>query len=281
MMGGESLAILPYLTKSMLFILLPLDYAKEMDRGGLTVTVPSKATLVRCLLKDSAEGCTEDDAKAVAFFYRVALTTVESKLIKSKALMEKNDVWGVLPQAMHWSSSMAYSLMLVEKMSDLTNIAHNYELRSSKKSDLSAEDDSDGGTATFPPRPTTPAKKMKRKIRVKESINGIVDVFYENNRTFQDVRMSKDKVAKNALRRRLMAWEKKVGIMGENGASAARKRRTVEPLQKDADNKLPRITDSIGFGERQKLMEQWNQEEDDEHDSEFWRDEEAAVITAV
>jgi hypothetical protein len=34
-----------------------------------------------------------------------------------------------LPTAMHWSSSMANSLMLVEKMSDLANIAHNFKSR--------------------------------------------------------------------------------------------------------------------------------------------------------
>ena len=161
--------------------------------------------MISCLLTGSAEDCTEEEAKAVAFFYKVGLTTVESKLIKSKALIEKNDIWGVLPKAMHWSSSMAYSLMLVEKMSDLTNIAHNYEIRNAKRSDVTStgeEDDSDGGQGAI----IIPAKKMKKKIRVKETIDGIVDVFYENNKTFQGVRMSKDKVAKNALRRRLMAW---------------------------------------------------------------------------
>ena len=70
-----------------------------------------------------------------------------------------------------------------------------------------------------------------------------------------------------------MAWEKKVGFMGD-------KRRTVEPLHQATTSKLQKMTNSIGFGERQKVMEDWNEEEDDKDDAEFWRNE-AASLTEV
>jgi hypothetical protein len=73
---------------------------------------------------------------------------------------------------------------------------------------------------------------LKKKIRVKGAMNGIVVAFYENNQAFQtEARMTKDKVARSGLRRRLMAWEKKVNIIGNNhGALAAREHRRVVPI---------------------------------------------------
>jgi hypothetical protein len=148
------------------------DYAAKADQGDMLV-VPTREILIRCLLTDSVNDCSESDVKDVTFFYKVALMTVERKLLKSKAhLMDKKDVWGALDKGMHWSSSMAYSLMLVEKMSDLTNIAHNYQVKRKAKVvvvgrrrvPLLASDDGDIGTDTLPEEP--PAKKLKKKMRV-------------------------------------------------------------------------------------------------------------------
>ena len=77
-----------------------------------------------------------------------------------------------------------------------------------------------------------------------------------------------------------MAWEKKVGIMGKNGSCAAQKRRTVEPVHQ-ATSKLQKMTNSIGFGERQKVMEEWNEEEDEDDNFEFWRDEDEAISSST
>jgi hypothetical protein len=59
------------------------------------LVVPTREILIHCLLTDSVNGCSESDVKDVTFFYKVALMTVERKLLKSKAhLMDKKDVWG-------------------------------------------------------------------------------------------------------------------------------------------------------------------------------------------
>lgn len=244
------------------------DYASEADRG-CDFVVPTTENLIACLLTKSVDDCTEADVKDVAFFYRVALTTVESKLLKSKALMNRKDIWGVLDQPMHWSSSMAYSLMLVEKMSDLTNIAHNYHLKKAGKSkgdvqSTGAEDDESASSHDVPELP--PVKKMKQKIRVKGTRDGIVEAFYLNNELFRKARMSKEKVAKMELRKRLIAWEQRVGIIGTNGTSAAQKRKSVEPLQKQpVRKKLPKNT----FGELLSMNEEWDASEDKDDDIAF------------
>jgi hypothetical protein len=76
--------------KCKMVALHPIDYAREMDKGS-EVLVPTKATLIKCLLTGSPEDCNENEAREVAFFYKVALATVESKMLKSKALMDQND----------------------------------------------------------------------------------------------------------------------------------------------------------------------------------------------
>jgi hypothetical protein len=232
------------------------------------LVVPTRENLIRCLLTDSVNDCSDSDVKDVTFFYRVAMMTVEGKLLKSKALMDKKDVWGALDKGMHWSSSMAYSLMLVEKMSDLTNIAHNYQVKKRRKGcgggDEESATTSDDGDATSTTLPE--AKKLKKKIRVKGSMDGIVIAFYENNQTFRTARMTKDKVARSGLRRRLMAWEKKVNIIGNNGASAAQKRRSVEPLtQQQPKRKVPK--NLMDFGSRMSLMNEVESDGDDYDDA--------------
>jgi hypothetical protein len=248
------------------------DYAAKADRGDMLV-VPTRETLIRCLLTDSVNDCSESDVNNVTFFYKVALMTVEGKLLKSKSLMDKKDVWGALDKGMHWSSSMAYSLMLVEKMSDLTNIAHNYQVKRRSKGgggageeeSATTSDGGDIGTGTNPEE--QPAKKLKKKIRVKGSMDGIVVAFYENNQAFRMARMTKDKVARSRLRRRLMAWEKKVNIIGNNGASAAWKRRSFEPLtQQQPRNKVPK--NLMNFGSRMSMMDEVESDADYEDDNE-------------
>lgn len=241
------------------------DYAKQKDMGR-DFAVPERATLVECLLKKSPTTCTEEDLSAVAFFYKVALTTVEGKVLKSNALLERNDVWGALSLAFRWSASMAYSLMLVEKMSDLTNITHNYQLKQNKGgSSEEGQETTSGGEEREGGARLLAVRKMKKKIRVKESINGIVRAFYANRKTFEEARTTKeDKGEVAALRRRLRDWEMKLGIIGKNGASAAQKRRSVEPLQ-EATSKLPRMMDQ-DFLARENMMNNYKEDMDDGED---------------
>jgi hypothetical protein len=195
----------------LLFFLLE-DYAKEVDRlkqPGAScpedeVKVPTKKRLMD-LFEMGPVDCDEQDARDVEFFYHVALAAVE-KVIKSKTNMGTNDVWAVLETTKHWASSMSLALLLVDKLSELKNIVHNYKRNQD---------------------PEKPGKMKKEKMWLKSAVPGIIKAHFDSFVVFTDMQAGPDKF-RNRMKFRL--WESKVGIREELGATAARKRPSVQPF---------------------------------------------------
>jgi hypothetical protein len=209
------------------------------------VRIPSMENLLACLEKDPSN-CTPEEIRDVTFFYKVALSIVE-KTIKNKHLMVKqNDVWQVLETPLRWASSMAYSMTLVVKMSNLENIIHN----------TTAE-----GT-----------KKKKGKFVTKQTEDEITDYYYNTTEIFNAMRQG-GKKERFTKRIQFMKWEKKVGILAESEDSNAKKRPSVEPLKESNKKNRLNLPDSkpiMGMDERKHLSEEGCQQEKDES-AEFWQ----------
>jgi hypothetical protein len=212
------------------------------DNGHQEVKIPTKEELLT-LFKSSPDDCTPEEQQCISFFYNVGLATV-NKTIRNKTLMQGRDVWAVLgkPTPQNWASAMAYALTLVEKMSDLENIVHNYK---------------------------NETKKKKKKTLKKEALGQMAVSFYVNNDLFTKMRFNvgnKDEL--KATRICFANWERKVGVMGSNEPSAAQKRASVEPLSRLNNNKLPKLGDiNIDYAKRKEMTSVFDL--DDDEDDEF------------
>jgi hypothetical protein len=198
------------------------DYKKEVERlegeqvedPGDKVVLPTRERLMELFLEEKPD-YSDQDVRDVSFFYHVALCTVE-KSIKNKTSMVDNDVWAVLSKARRWASSMAFAMVLVEKISVLDNTKHNYKRTMLDRDNLD---------------PENPASRMKReKMISKATLGGIVEVQINNFFVFKALRMEKDAAKRRATRRKFRNWETKVGIRHVLGKTAAQKRPSVQPL---------------------------------------------------
>ena len=82
---------------------------------------------VACLEVVVPESCSEEEVRGVDIFYNVALASVVPKL-KERLISTQSGVLEMLGNDPgRWESSMAYAIVLIDKMSSLKNIKENVE----------------------------------------------------------------------------------------------------------------------------------------------------------
>jgi hypothetical protein len=212
------------------------DFENQV-KGGVPageVTVPNMESLMASFAK-YPDDCTDEEVDGVSFFYHVALATCD-KRIKQSFLLEHHDVWFLLGEsAVTWASAMAYSMVLVERMSDLENIIHN------KKKDQGEQfGDLESANPAF--------TRKKKKMRSKDAKLKIAKLFVDYLIKFSRMQIRNKNETKEEedvrvadTRKRFRVWERKVGIIPSDNqlVSGLKKRQWVAPLQ-DLTNKRQR-----------------------------------------
>jgi len=193
-----------------------LDYAREMaklqpNEHNDTVVLPTKDELL-ALLTRSPDDCNTREIEFVNFFYKICLFSVNKTVRNNKNLMETHDVWSAIENPFLWASAMAYSLLLLDKFSELKNIAHNYSLKE------------------------TEGKMMKNKMRRATNEDETSLSFTTHHLLFYGMRMHKDRQTRTQTRTCFKNWETKIGVTGTT--SNLKKRASVEPLRQDKKQKL-------------------------------------------
>jgi hypothetical protein len=121
--------------------------------------------------------------------------------------METHDAWSAIEDPLLWVSAMAYSLLLLDKFSELKNIAHNYSVKE------------------------TDGRMMKNKMRRTTNEDETSLSLIEHQMLFNGMRMHKDHQTKTQTRACFKNWETKIGVTGTT--SNLKKRASVEPLRQD------------------------------------------------
>jgi hypothetical protein len=181
-----------------------LDYAREKAKLHIdTVVLPTKEELLD-LLTRSPDDCTAEEVEFVSFFYKICLFSVNKTVKNNKNLMETHDVWSAIEHPFLWASAMAYSLLLLDKFSELKNIAHNFSVKE------------------------TEGKMMKNKMRRAANEKETSLSFTAHHFLFYEMRTRGDKTKTRAC---FKNWETKIGVTGTT--SNLKKRPSVEPLRQD------------------------------------------------
>jgi hypothetical protein len=200
-----------------------LDYAREMAKlqPNEHIVLPTKDELLD-LLTISPDDCTTREIEFVNFFYKICLFSVNKTVRNNKNLMETHDVWSAIEDPFLWASAMAYLLLLLDKFSELKNIAHNYSVKE------------------------TEGKMMKNKMRRVTNEDETSLSFTAHHLLFYGMRMHKDRQTRTQTRACFKNWETKDGVTGTT--SNLKKRASVEPLRQDNTKNQKLVVDtSHGF----------------------------------
>jgi hypothetical protein len=188
-----------------------------LQPGDTTVVLPTKDELLN-LLTRSPDDCTPKEIEFVNFFYKICLFSVNKTVRNNKNLMETHDVWSAIEAPLLWASAMAYSLLLLDKFSELKNIAHNYNVK-----------ETDGG------------RMMKNKMRKKTHEDVTTLSFMDHQILFYRMRAHKDHQTRTKTRACFKNWETKIGVTGTT--SSLKKRASVEPLGQNNTKKQKPVFD--------------------------------------
>jgi hypothetical protein len=115
------------------------------------------------------------------------------------------------------ASAMAYSLLLLDKFSELKNIAHNYNVKE------------------------TDGRMMKNKMRKKTHEDVTSLSFIDHQKLFYGMRVHKDHQTRTKKRACFKNWEPKIGVTGTT--SSLKKCASVEPLGQNNTKKQKPVFD--------------------------------------
>ena len=187
--------------------------------------MPSKDSIMDCFGKDP-ESCSEEEVRGVDIFYNVALASVVPKL-KERLISTQSGVLEMLGNDPgRWESSMAYAIVLIDKMSSVENIKENVE-------------NLEGNTK----------KKKRGKMLTDEKKYEASCLFNMQFNVFMrmlKVTETNDERKVMATKKRFREWEEKVGMIVQEDECEARKRKRIHPeaQKRQNDSEMPRLLGS-------------------------------------
>ena len=203
-------------------------YAEECSGRGSDeesiIDMPSRDSIMDCFGKDP-ESCSDEEVRGVDIFYNVALTSVVPKL-KERLISTQSGVLEMLGNDPgRWESSMAYAIVLIDKMSSLKNIKENVE-------------NLDGNTRKKRGKMLTDQKKYEASCLFNTQFNVFMRML--------KVTETNDERKVMATKKRFRDWEEKVGMIVKEDECEARKRKRIHPeaQKQQTDSEMPRLLGS-------------------------------------